>query len=138
MAIWDDNKYPIVTHGIPMTPLAKYPMKRDYGIWVHQNIPPWIWVDEECIKCKSILLIFFPPPLSLDWDWLNAILLTLLKGPFTYLKVICIYTCVLHISMHTYITHAHNWFFDPWIRQTTEDVCCKWHSLPHNHRFLCL
>lgn len=81
-----------------------------------------------------------PPPFTrlglAERKWL--FLLTLLKGPFTYLKVICIYTCVLHISMHTYITHAHNWFFDPWIRQTTEDVCCRWHSLPQNHRFLCL
>lgn len=81
-----------------------------------------------------------PPPFTrlglAEHKWL--FLLTLLRGPFTYLKVICIYTCILHISMHTYTTHAHNWFFDPWIRQTTEDVCCRWHSLPHNHRFLCL
>lgn len=90
-------------------PLLNTPWKETMEIWVHQNIPPWIRVDEECIKCKSILLIFSPPPFTrlelAEHKWL--FLLTLLRGPFTYLKVICIYTCILHISMHILTSHMH-------------------------------
>lgn len=82
-----------------------------------------------------------PPPLSLDWDWLNAngFFAHFAKRAIYILKsYMYIYMYTSHKYAYTYITHAHNWFFDPWIRQTTEDVCCRWHSLPHNHRFLCL